>query len=69
MGHRVLFTKLDKTTGITTFDAKPPKDFILPVKCALGTAALFELAKKKVCKDIETLASAHHSAHPSPLAK
>jgi hypothetical protein len=69
MGHRGLFSTLDKDTGITAFGIRASADFLLPVKCALGTTMLVRQAHDRLSKDIEAFALAHHVAHPSPLAK
>jgi hypothetical protein len=67
MGHRGLFSQLDRKTGITVFGSRAVEDFIIPVKCALGTAEVFKLAMDSIDDEIEDFAHAHHSARPSPL--
>jgi hypothetical protein len=42
LGHRGLFSKLDRKTGMTAFGSRAVEDFIVPVKCALGTAVVFK---------------------------
>ena len=64
-GHRGLFSSRDRQTGITTFEIKG--DFIIPLKAALGMAALFKRAMDAIDADLRNLARAHHAAHPSPL--
>jgi hypothetical protein len=63
-GHRGLFSQLDHETGITAFGSRAAEDFIIPVKCALGTAVVFKHAKKSIDEDIKDFACAHHAAHP-----
>jgi hypothetical protein len=66
-GHRALFSKLDQTTGVTAFGSRASEDFIVAVKCALGTAVVFKHSKNSIDDDIQSFARAHHAAHPSPL--
>jgi hypothetical protein len=40
LGHRGLFSQLDHKTGMTAFGSRSVEDFIVPVKCALGTAVV-----------------------------
>jgi hypothetical protein len=65
-GHRGLFSSTDRQTGITTFEVK--WDFTVPLKAALGMAALFKRSMDTVDADLRKLADAHHAAHPSPLS-
>jgi hypothetical protein len=64
-GHRGLFSSRDRQTGVTTFEMK--RDFIVPLKAALGMAALFKRSMNSIDADLRNLARAHHAAHPSPL--
>lgn len=64
-GHRVLFSALDRETGIAAFKTDRDDSFILPIKCALGTAGIFERAISSVESNIVTIAAAHRNAHPS----
>jgi hypothetical protein len=66
-GHRGLFSKIDQQTGITTFEMKGGDRFIVPIKAALGTAALFRQTTKSIGKDTVSLARAYHAVHPTPL--
>jgi hypothetical protein len=59
-GHRGLFSSRDRETGITTFEMR--MDFIVPVKAALGIAALFKRAMDSVDADLKSLARALHEA-------
>lgn len=63
-GHRVLFSQLDRETGITAFGPRAIEDFIVPVKCALGTGLIFKHAMAFIDEDIKDFASAHHAAYP-----
>jgi len=67
MGHRSLFSKLDRETGITEFGSGVLGDFFYPVKTSLGTALLFDQSSVQIERQTETFAHAHHAAHPSPL--
>jgi hypothetical protein len=69
LGHRGLFSKLDRETGITEFGSRALEDFIIPVKAALGTAIIFDHSSVQIEKRTEGFAHAHHAAHPSPLAE
>jgi hypothetical protein len=66
-GHRMLFSRLDRETGIAAFTQGQDERLLLPIKCALGTAVLFKHALNAIEEDIGPLAEAHHAAHPSPL--
>ena len=65
-GHRGLFSSRDRQTGITNFETK--RDFIIPLKAALGMAALFKRSMDAIDADLRNLARAHHAAHPSSIS-
>jgi hypothetical protein len=69
LGHRGLFSSLDKQTGTTVFSSKNEDDFITPVQCALGTVVIFKHAMDSIEEDVQVLAHAHHAARPSPLVE
>jgi hypothetical protein len=69
LGHRGLFLSFDRRTGTAAFSSKNEDDFIIPVKCALGTVVIFKHAMDSIEEDVQVLAHAHHAAHPSPLVE
>lgn len=68
-GHRGLFSKIDHDTGIATFEARGSDRFVIPMKCALGTAAILAVSLNAAEAILPHFADAHHGAHPSPVVE
>lgn len=54
-GHHGLFSLIDKSTGITTFQSRGGEAFIHAIKCALGTSPLIEVGLNRTDRLIPIL--------------
>jgi hypothetical protein len=67
LGHRALFSKLDRQTGIAAFQSRRDDSFVVPLKCALATCGMFKYAMDAIEDDVFRIANEHHLLRPSPL--
>jgi hypothetical protein len=69
LGHRALFSKVDRKSGITDFTMARDDRYLLPIQCSLGTAIVFINSLDIIQSKIPDIAGEHHRLHPSPLAE